>query len=279
MLDAERTHAMPVHRTEPGERRGMAVEHRNDAAMGRDLRKQLVDMRARVNKPTLARPLRRGPAGVEPVGGGDGEEADVASVLRHQANRLYRLGRDRAGIGDDDLTIGSGPAQPIGAVHDRLAQLRGHRPLDLFDRTRGEPQIHRAAGLVAQPVALRGFAFAVALDVIAGERENRGELVDKSRLEGGEPVLGKPDQRRRDRLVRAALGRERDARRRGHQNKTCLLVAGVIERIETALNERVIERANRDQTLSIDHVRQTQRRQQSEQIHLGDAELDVLALR
>ncbi len=31
--------------------------------------------------PALARPLRRGPAGIEPVGRGDGQEADIAPVL------------------------------------------------------------------------------------------------------------------------------------------------------------------------------------------------------
>ena len=46
---------------------------------------------------------RRGPAGVEPIGGGDREQPDVAPVLRHQPDRLDRLRRHRAGVGDDDL--------------------------------------------------------------------------------------------------------------------------------------------------------------------------------
>src|SRR5262249_42860041 len=37
MLDAERAHAMAVDGAEPGERRRMAVEHGDDAAMGRDI--------------------------------------------------------------------------------------------------------------------------------------------------------------------------------------------------------------------------------------------------
>ena len=53
-------------------------------------------------------PAGRGPAGIEPVGRGDGEQADVAPVLGHQADRLDRLRRHRAGIGDDDLRS-SGP--------------------------------------------------------------------------------------------------------------------------------------------------------------------------
>ena len=39
-----------------------------------------------------------------------------------------------------------------------------------------------------QPVALGGFALGVALDVVEGEGEDRRELIDESRLEGGEPV-------------------------------------------------------------------------------------------
>ena len=38
------------------------------------------------------------------------------------------------------------------------------------------------------------------------------KLVDEGRLEGGEAVLRHADQRRSDRLVRAALRRERHAR-------------------------------------------------------------------
>jgi len=58
----------------------------------------------------------------------------------------------------------------------------------LGDRPRREAQIDRAAGLVVQPVALGGFALGVALDVVEGEGEDRRELIDESRLEGGEPV-------------------------------------------------------------------------------------------
>ena len=88
---------------------------------------QPLDVRAGMDEAALAGALRRGPAGVEAVRRGDGEQADVAAVLRHQADRLDRLGRDRAGIGDDDLAVRAGLAQPIGAVDDGLAQLGRHR--------------------------------------------------------------------------------------------------------------------------------------------------------
>ena len=66
----------------------------------------------------LARALRRGPAGVEPVGRGDRQQPDVAAILRHQADRLDGLRRDRARVGDDDLAVRPGLAQPVGAVDD-----------------------------------------------------------------------------------------------------------------------------------------------------------------
>ena len=77
-----------------------------------------------MHEPALARALRGGPAGVEPIGRGDGEQADVATILGHQADRLDRLRRDRTRVGDDHLAIRPGFAHPVGAVDDRLAQLR-----------------------------------------------------------------------------------------------------------------------------------------------------------
>ncbi len=81
----------------------------------------------------------------------------------------------------------------------------------------------------------------------------------------------------RDRLMRAAFAGQRDAGRRRHQDEPCILVAGIVQRIEAARDERVVERADRQQPLAVDRMRQAQRRQQDEQVHLGDAELDVLA--
>ena len=66
---------------------------------------QPLDMRAGMDQAALARAARRGPAGIEPVGRGDGEKPDIAAVFRHQADGLDRFRRDRAGIGDDDLAI------------------------------------------------------------------------------------------------------------------------------------------------------------------------------
>ena len=48
-------------------------------------------------------------------------------------------------------------------------------------------------------------------------------------------------------LVRAAFGRQRHARRRRHQHEARILVAGVVQRIEAAGDERIVERADRQQ--------------------------------
>ena len=100
----------------------MAVEHADNAAMRRHVGEQAFDMRARMNKAAFAGALRGGPAGIKPVGRRDREQADIAAVFRHQAYGLDRLRRDRARIGDDDLAIRAGLAQPIGAVDDLLPQ-------------------------------------------------------------------------------------------------------------------------------------------------------------
>src|SRR5207248_1830772 len=118
-----------------------------------------------------------------------------------------------------------------------------------------------------------------ALDVVEGKSENDRQLVDESRLEGRKPVLSEPDERRRDRLMRATLGRERDAGGGGHQDESRVLIAGIVERIEPALNEGIIKRADGDEPLAVDGMREPERGQQDEQVHLGDAELDMLALR
>jgi hypothetical protein len=60
VLDAERTHPMTAHGAEPGERRRVTVEHGDDAAMGRHLGKQPLDMGACVHEPRArARGWRR----------------------------------------------------------------------------------------------------------------------------------------------------------------------------------------------------------------------------
>ena len=71
------------------------------------------------------------------------------------------------------------------------------------------------------------------------------QLVGISRLEAGEPGLGKTDQWFEDRLVRAAFRGKADPRGRGHQDEAGVLVERVIERVESPFDERIVERADR----------------------------------
>ena len=154
MLDAERAHAVAVDAAEPGERRRMAVDHGDEAAVARQRREQPLDMAHGAAHAVGAGARRRRPAGIEPVGRGDREQADVAAVLADQAGRLDRLGRDRAGIGDDQLGVRPRLAQPVAAVDDvgcASSAVIGARRL--LERARRQPQIDRAAGFVAQPFA------------------------------------------------------------------------------------------------------------------------------
>ncbi len=165
------------------------------------------------------------------------------------------------------------------------AERRRHLAPELVDRAGRQAQVDGAAGLLAQPglfvvrVRVAGRRVALPLHIVERPAQDDRELVDEGRLEGGEPVLREADQRRADRLVRAAFRRQRHARRRRRQDEAGVLVAGVVERIEAAGDERVVERADRDQPLAEQGMRQPERRQQQEQVHLGDAELDMLPLR
>src|SRR6185312_17440560 len=83
VLDAKRAYAMAGNGAKPCKCRRVAVEHGDDPAIRRHVAKQPLDVRACVHKTALTHSLGSGPAGVEPVGGSDREQADVAAVLRH----------------------------------------------------------------------------------------------------------------------------------------------------------------------------------------------------
>jgi hypothetical protein len=84
MLDAERLHAVAAHAAQPAERRGMAVEHGDDAAVARQRRQEPLDI-AHVFRAAViaADAARRGPAGVRAVRRGDrqqlGRDCDSAA--------------------------------------------------------------------------------------------------------------------------------------------------------------------------------------------------------
>ena len=103
-----------------------------------------------------------------------------------------------------------------------------------------QSEIDRAADFVAQQRRLIMVGVAVALHVIEGPAHDDREFVDEGRLETGETILREANERRRDRLMRAALRRKRNPGWRPHDDKPRGLVTGIVQRIETSLDERVI---------------------------------------
>src|SRR4029077_7209041 len=93
---------------------------------------------------------------------------DVPAVFRHQADSFNGFWRYRARISNDELAIGSGLTLPISAIDNLLAQLWRHFALNLLNRARRKPQIDRAAGFVAKPVALGRCGITVLLHVGKG---------------------------------------------------------------------------------------------------------------
>ena len=73
----------------------------------RQRRQQLLDM-AEMGDAAAIPPqrARRGPPAMQPVGGGDRQQADVATAFADQASGLDRLRRHRAGIGDHRFGVG-----------------------------------------------------------------------------------------------------------------------------------------------------------------------------
>ena len=61
------------------------------------------------------------------------------------------------------------------------------------------------------------------------------------------------------------------------QEETRILVTGVDERIQAAIDERIVDRADRQQPRPVQRMAQSGGAQQQKQVLLGDAEFDMLA--
>ena len=77
----------------------------------------------------------------------------------------------------------------------------------------------------------------------------------------------------------AAFGRQGDTRRGRNQDKPGVLVAGIVQRILPALDKRVVKGADRQQPRAKQRRGEAECGELQKQIALGDAELDVLAVR
>ncbi len=112
MLNTERLHPVAIDAADPGKRRRVAVDHGDQPAVARQRRKKPLNVAHGVDDTALPRPLGRLPPGIQPIGGGDGEHANITAVLAEQACGADRLRRDRALIGDHHLGVRAGPPAP-----------------------------------------------------------------------------------------------------------------------------------------------------------------------
>ena len=185
----------------------------------------------------------RSPASLlERVGGGD------------------RLGDERAHHRDRHLGRVVRP-QPVAAGERLLARAGVQR---LVDRARREPEVGRRA---AGPAELRERVQEAPLEVLP----ERGLVGDAARLLDA-------DRRRDHRLVRAALGAERDAARRADEDRLAAGVDAERPRLERAGDERVVDRADRQQRLAVARPGRAELAQRADEVDLGDPELDVAAV-
>ena len=147
--------------------------------------------------------------------------------------------------------FGPGSLEPVAALQRAvLPAVVG--ALDLGDRAGREAEVGGLAGRI--------------VDQAERLLHHRRKLVGKGGLVMAKARLAERDQRRVDRLVGAAFGPERDAARRRDQQEARVLVAGVVEAIEAAGDERVVERSDREQPLAEQVARQAERGQHQEKI-------------
>ena len=148
--------------------------------------------------------------------------------------------------------------QPV-AAGERL--LAGAGVVRLVDRARGEPEVGAGAAGLAE----------------LGERVQEAplEVLAEGGLVGDAAGLLDADRRRDHRLVRAALGAERDAGRRADEDRLAARVDPERPRLQRARDERVVDRPDRQQRLAVARPGRAQLAEHADEVDLGDAELDV----
>ena len=135
---------------------------------------------------------------------------------------------------------------------------------DLVERPRREPEVGGLAVLAPQ---LRQRV-----------QERPLEVLPEGRLPERAARLLDADRRRDHRLVRAALGAERDAARRADEDRLAAGVDAERPRLERARHERVVDGPDRQQRLAVARPGRAELAEQADQVDLGDPELDVAAV-
>src|SRR5579871_6396544 len=104
------------------------------------------------------------------------------------------------------------------------------------------------------------------------------EILCERRLPRDATWLFKSDRRRDDRLVGATLRCEGHARRGSAEDRLGAGVDPERPRLEGTSHERVIQRPDRQQRLTIAGPGDTELTEESDEVAFGDAEFDVLAV-
>ncbi len=129
-LDPERHDPARPDGAEPGQCRGVEIADRDQRRIWAQPRQQLLGRALSVLG------LRRAPIAVQPAGRGDREQSRLRHVFKKLPVGGEGFGGDRTAIGDREIGIGAGLAQPIGAGHHRLGESRLDLSLRLLDRPR-----------------------------------------------------------------------------------------------------------------------------------------------
>ena len=132
----------------------------------------------------------------------------------------------------------------------------------LVDRTRAQAEVGGLATLAAQPAER--------------VQERPLEVLPEGRLPGGAPRLLEPDRRGDHRLVGSALRSERDPGGRADQDRLAAGIDAERPRLERPVDERVVERADREERLAVPRPGGPELAEQPDEVALRDAQLDVL---
>ena len=187
--------------------------------------------------------------------------ADHVDLVAEHVGRRQQLRQHRAHAHQRHARVPGGAAQRIAAGQHELA-LGIARQL-LVDRPCGQAQVGGLAVRAPEPRQR--------------VQERPLQVAPEGGLPRGAAGLADADRRRDDRLVRAALGRQRHAARRAHQDRLAAGVHAERPRLQRAPHERVVDRADRQQRLAVAAPGGAQLAQQAHEVGLGDAQLDVAA--
>ena len=211
----------------------MAVQNGHECRPRVEGREQFLDVRAGGNSLFALMPGMH-PIVVQAVRGGNGQQPRAWHIVQQGLVCFLGFGGDGAGINDGELSPGRRRFQPIAAATDLIVQGVRYFALRLCDLAGREAKIYRTAVFL--------------LHMPEPPSHDRSQLVDIGGLKISETIEPDPDERCAHRLVRATFRRQGDSRGRADHHEARILVAGVKQGVEAAVDEGVIEGTDRQDT-------------------------------